>query len=83
MNQGFYHLSCLSWPSSWQTARTHRVSCDLRGQLADLGLVWQAPLLRALGVVPASGEFARSAAREVLRQGGVMDGFWIWMVYDI
>ncbi|CAL1152182.1 unnamed protein product [Cladocopium goreaui] len=37
-------------------------------QLADLGLVWQAPLLRALGVVPASGEFARSAAREVLRQ---------------
>jgi hypothetical protein len=59
---------------------THRVSCDLRGQLADLGLAGQAPLLRALGVAPASGEFARSAAREVLRQGEVMDGFWIWMV---
>eukprot|EP00435_Cladocopium_sp_Y103_P063648 s485_g25.t1 len=37
-------------------------------QLADLGLTWQAPLLRALGVTPASGSFARSAAREVLRQ---------------
>lgn len=48
-----------TFESSWRAA-----------QVADLGLSWQEPVLRAMGVGLAPLDFARSAARVVLRCTG-------------
>eukprot|EP00434_Breviolum_minutum_P036876 symbB.v1.2.032689.t1/scaffold3956.1/size49429/2 len=47
-------------------------------QMADVGLVWQEPLLRAMGIPCAPQSFANSAARVILRQRRKTDASSPW-----
>lgn len=76
------HLSCLSWPSSWQTARTHRVSVvTIARPVGRSGAGLASAAVTGPGGGPRFGGVRAQRGQGGLEAPGeVMDGFWIWMV---